>query len=304
VEPLLLIGGVSYDWVRFPVNHRFGPVSDVENHRDQVSPKAGFVWTPLANTTVRGAYARVLGGVSFDQSFQLEPSQVAGFNQAFRSIIPESAAGPTTAPRFETWDVSLEQKFGRGTYAGLTGEWLQSDATRVIGVYEFLPPIATASTRELLDYRERSLVFSMYQLLADEWSAGLRYRVSQAELERRFPDIPSEANFVGDFRPRQNLESLLHQLNLFTIYTHPSGFFAQLNALWMAQSNRGYSPDRPGDDFWQFNLFAGYRFPRRRAELRVGLLNLTDQDYRINPLNLTAYLPRDRTLTLSLKFNF
>jgi len=34
------------------------------------------------------------------------------------------------------------------------------------------------------------------------------------------------------------------------------------------------------------------------------LLNITDQDYRLNPLNITPELPRTRTLVASLKFNF
>jgi hypothetical protein len=33
-------------------------------------------------------------------------------------------------------------------------------------------------------------------------------------------------------------------------------------------------------------------------------LNITDQDYRLNPLNLTAELPRDRAFTASLKLSF
>jgi len=85
---------------------------------------------------------------------------------------------------------------------------------------------------------------------------------------------------------------------------HPSGCFARAEALWNVQSNRGYLVDRPGDDFWQFNSYVGYRFLRRRAEIRVGLLNLTDRNYRLNPLNLHAELPRERTLTVSLKFDF
>ena len=311
VHPALLLeAGVSYDRIRFPVNHRFGPVTAQEDERDQVSPKAGLVWTPLANTTVRGAVSRGRGGVSFDQSFQLEPSQVAGFNQAFRSLVPEAAAGAIPAPPFEMAGLSLEQKFGRGTYVGLSGEWLKSDASREIGVYEFkeIAPgilgIAPASTSETLNYRERSLVFSLHQLVGDEWSVVLRYRLSQAELESRFPGIPALAGMVGPFQREQSLASMLRQLNLFAIYSHPSGFFAQLGTLWTAQSNSGYSPARPGDDFWQFNAYAGYRFLDRRAEIRLGLLNFTDQDYRLNPLNLTAYLPRERTFTMSLRFNF
>jgi hypothetical protein len=53
---------------------------------------------------------------------------------------------------------------------------------------------------------------------------------------------------------------------------------------------------------WQFILFAGY--PQRRAEISVGLLNLTGQDYRLNPLSLYGDLTRERTLAANFKFNF
>jgi hypothetical protein len=36
----------------------------------------------------------------------------------------------------------------------------------------------------------------------------------------------------------------------------------------------------------------------------LGVLNLTDQDYHLNPLNLYNELPRSRTLELRLQFNF
>jgi outer membrane receptor protein involved in Fe transport len=94
---------------------------------------------------------------------------------------------------------------------------------------------------------------------------------------------------------------LLHNVNLFAIYNHPSGFFGEGQALWAAQDN--YS-SAPGDDFWQLNLFAGYRFPRRQAQITFGLLNVASQDYRLNPLNIYTELPRHRTFVASLKFNF
>jgi outer membrane receptor protein involved in Fe transport len=100
------------------------------------------------------------------------------------------------------------------------------------------------------------------------------------------------------------VKAILHQVNLFALAYHPSGLFGQAETIWSQQSNQGYNPDIPGDDFWQINLFVGYRFPRRQAEVRVGVLNITDRDYRLNPLNLTPDLPRDRTLLVSLRFHF
>jgi hypothetical protein len=104
--------------------------------------------------------------------------------------------------------------------------------------------------------------------------------------------------------PDTRNRALLHQLSLSAIFNHPSGFFSEAEALWWAQDNHGYSPALPGDDFWQFNLFAGYRFPRRRAEVSIGLANLTGEGYRLNPLSLYGELPRGRTFVANLKFNF
>jgi hypothetical protein len=59
-----------------------------------------------------------------------------------------------------------------------------------------------------------------------------------------------------------------------------------------------------GDDFWQVNVQAGWRGWRRRLEIRVGLLNVTDQDYRLNPIHLTAELPRERTVMVACRLQF
>jgi hypothetical protein len=52
------------------------------------------------------------------------------------------------------------------------------------------------------------------------------------------------------------------------------------------------------------NAFAGYRFMQNRAEVSVGVLNITDTDYRLNSLNPILDLPRDRTLAVRCRFSF
>jgi outer membrane receptor protein involved in Fe transport len=308
-EPLQLIGGVTYDHITYPENFRSAPISGNETTADQVSPKAGFIWTPLDKTTVRFAYTRSLAGASVDQSYQLEPSQVAGFVQSFRSIIPESIAGDNAGAKFETYDLSLEQKFSTGTYLGISGEILNSTVNRVDGVFNYYPnefddPIP-AGLRENLDYQEKSLLVTVNQLLGRDWSLGARYRLTQAVLNDNFPVVPvSPPAITNPLIPRQRTEGVLQQLSLSAIYNHPCGFFAQGEANWYGQNNSGYNPGEPGADFWQFNAFVGYRFLQRRAEVTLGLLNITDQNYSLNPLNLYNELPRSRTLALSLRLNF
>ncbi|HUA69206.1 MAG TPA: hypothetical protein VMA13_11720, partial [Candidatus Saccharimonadales bacterium] len=125
----------------------------------------------------------------------------------------------------------------------------------------------------------------------------------EATLNDNYPDA-QDAFFYSDFQPSQRTKGVLQQVDLTAIYNHPSGFFAEGEALWSGQSNQGYTPDEPGDDFWQFNLYAGYHFLRRKGEISVGLLNVTGQDYNLNPLNIYNELPRSRTLAVSLQFNF
>jgi tetratricopeptide (TPR) repeat protein len=305
-----LIGGVAYDRMTFPENFRVAPVSDQEKTVDQVSPKAGFILKPLQDTTIRFAYTRSLGGASIDQSFQLEPSQVAGFVQSFRSIIPESVVGANVGAKFETFGLSLEQKFSTGTYLGLSGEILNSKVNRTVGAFDYLSDeedFPTASgLRQNLDYREPSVVFTANQLVGKEWSFGGQYRLSQAVLKSDFPalsDVPPSVAF-DNFVARQRVEAILNQVSLFAIFNSPCGFFAEGETEWYSQHNIGYGGTEPGDDFWQVNAFAGYRFPRRQAELTFGVLNLTDQNYRLNPLNLYNELPRERTLLVQFRINF
>lgn len=308
LDRLRLVGGLSYDRLEYPVNFRYAPLAQGEEAKDQLSPKAGLIWTAGKGTTARAAYSRGHAGVAIDQSFQLEPSQVAGFTQTYRSLIPEAVAGANAGAEFETAGFSLEQKLRSQTYIGISGEWLRSELGRQIGLFALdFDPSAKAvplQARQDLDYEERSLTLSVNQLLADRWSVGARYRLSQAELDGRFGQILAPVVAPAGFYATASQEAILHQVNLYAIYNHPAGFFGRFDALWYSQSNRGYSPDIPGDDFWQFNVLAGYRFFRRHAEVAVGVLNLTGQDYRLNPLNLTPRLYRDRTLMVNLRFSF
>ena len=310
-EPLQLIGGVTYDRITYPENFETAPLSQNETMREQLSPKAGVIWTPLENTTARFAYTRSLSGATLDQSYQLEPSQVAGFIQDYRSVIPESIAGPNSGAGIETYDVSLDQKFPTETYFTVSGEILKSTVDRVDGAFDYNPfsftqPFPVPSgLNEVLDYQEKSVQFTANQLLGKEWALGAQYRLSHAVLYDNFVDVPD--SLIGgftDFVPRQQTQGVLQQLDLTAICNLPTGFFTEGEALWFRQDNQGNTPDEPGDDFWQCNLFAGYRSPRRRIEATVGLLNIAGHDYQLNPLNIYNELPRTRTLEVRLQISF
>ena len=83
----------------------------------------------------------------------------------------------------------------------------------------------------------------------------------------------------------------------------PNGIFARWQSDWYHQNNSGYTPALADSNFWQHNFFIGYRLPRSRMEITAGILNIFDQNYRLNPLNLHADLPRGRTFATSLQLN-
>ena len=305
VEQLRLIGGLAYDQETLPRNFRHPPVTSGEDDRSHLGPKAGFIWTPLAQATLRGVYTRSLGGVSLDESYRLEPTQIAGFPQAFRTLIPESTpgVGSVSAPEYETFGLALDLKLGSRTYAGVQVERLTSEVRRRIGtltVQNGNTPATPDSIREHLDFAENSLAVSVNQLLGDEFVAGVRYKLTRAELEDTYPGTP-RAVLTAAY-PSQG--ATLHQATGYLLFNHASGFFARAEVQWYGQQNSGYSGALPGDDVVQENIYIGYRFPRGRGELRLGILNLTGEDYRLNPLSAYEELPRERVFEAQFKFLF
>jgi hypothetical protein len=311
-EPLRLIGGVSYDHVQFPENLELPPISGTITHRDQVSPKAGLLLAPWKGGLVRASYTKSLGGLFFDNSVRLEPTQVGGFNQAFRSLVPESVEGVVPSTEFETAAAGFDQTFAGGTWFGAEAEWLTSHASRALGLvansFPLGEPDSSLSTRQTLAFRERNLSAYIGQLLGNHFAVSARYRLSEATLRTRFPEIPDSTG--GLVSLEQDNRAVLHQLALDATFAHPSGFFSQWESAWYLQSNSGYNSVVganqlvAGSSFWQHHAAIGYRFPRRYAEVRLGLANIFDRDYRLNPLNLHPDLWRGRTLTVSLRLNF
>ncbi len=306
LDSLRLIGGLSYERLVVPENFRFAPLSPSTETRYHLLPKVGAIWTPFKETAVRAAYSESVGGASFDQSFQLEPSQVAGFNQAFRSLIPESVSGANAGATFTSYGLSLEQKFPTRTYVAVVGEILESTVQRQDGAFVVPPTLDTfpSTLSERLDFWEQSISLSLHQLVGRDWALGSGYRLSHAELKDNFPSVSDAAGASTGFSPRRTLSGTLQTLDVHAIYQHPSGIFAQVKGSWTRQVNGASQAALAGDDFWQWDVLAGYRFPRRRAEITVGVLNLTDRDYRLSPLNLRQDTSRGRTFYAQFNFHF
>ena len=327
VAPWLSItAGVTYDWLSYPDNFRSPPINDRQRDLDKASPKVGFILQPARGTVLRGSYAQAISGASFDESVRLEPTQIAGFTQAYRTLISESLIGSVAGSKYDFWGVSLEQKLPTHTFFGVEYDLLQQELEQTVGVFDLLitpgiyPVVALPSSLDLKhDYREDVLTATINQLIGNDWSLGASFRYTRSRLHEEYPGL--EAAVMANSNAGADLvanadsqrESRLQELDIFALYNHPSGFFARADALWFKQANGGYPRDdkltvwdehRPGDDFWQLNLIAGCRFYRNQCEISCGVLNLTGQDYRLNPLNPYLELPRSQTFIVRAKLSF
>jgi len=300
VRGVWLSAGVSYDHLTQPRNFRTAPLTEGTESIDRVLPKLGMTVTPWKGGTLRGAWARSLGGVSFDQSFRLEPVQVAGFSQVYRGLIPEALAGSVAGQEMEMLSVAWDQVFPTRTWLTLSAERLTSEASRDIGGFVYgqggLEDVTTF--RQELEFAENSLALVVGQLVGRDLALTLRYRVAEAELDATHPGLSVGDDFVRDER------SVLQQLTLGARYQHPTGFFSSWESVWTHQSNHRDAAWMAGDDFWRHDVWVGWRFLRRKAEVAVGVLNLTDEDYRLYPLNYFGETYRERTAAVTGRFAF
>jgi outer membrane receptor protein involved in Fe transport len=156
--------------------------------------------------------------------------------------------------------------------------------------------------REDVRYQEHALEISAHQLLGDGFSFGARYRLAYADLRRGFPDYPNRG--FGDLPDSSEWKGWLHTIQLQGIYRHHTGVFTRAEGIFLGQDRKQDGVAMASDDLWQVNLIAGYRFPRNQAEVSVGLLNVFDENYRLDPINAYAELPRSRTFYARLILNF
>lgn len=336
---LSLTAGVTYDRIEYPQNFLSVPLSDRQTTVEKVLPKFGLIAQPWSGATLRAAYTESLGGASFDEGVRLEPSQIAGFPQVQRNLASESLVGSLTGSEFHLTNLSFEQKLPWRTYLGFEASFSEQEVDRTVGAFEGLVDIGVvlailpSAWEERNHYREQSFSVTLDQLVGDRWAFGARYRYTHSELEQtlqgfdraiRSSQDSLQADYLVASSPRR-LEADLQQLSLHALYNHPCGFFARAEANWYRQDNDDFvtkasliGPEagfyktslkttdqgRESEDFWQFNVFAGYRFYRNQCEISCGVLNLTGEDYHLNPLNPYQELVRDRTFMVRCRLNF
>ena len=309
-DSLRLTAGVDYDQLRFPTDIAQAPIIPGEESRERVSPKLGLDWTPMERTRFRVAYTRSVAGLFNDSSTSIEPSEVAGFNQAFRSLTPSLATVPGNV--FETMGVGFDHQFPTRTYINAEAGLRNSEADQIAPAAGDVPDpmlggfpyYVVFSQKQVINLKDKYLALNINQLVGQNLSFGAAYTLDSAAIDYNTQILGLPAGTTGGQLPKTDEAATLHTATLFGNFYLPCGFFSQAQVNWYTQSDAGFSPNEPGDTFWQVNLFAGYRFPKRHMEIQAGVLNLANKSYNLDPLTYYIDPPPARTFYTSFKFNF
>jgi hypothetical protein len=296
IRDLRITGGVSYDDITSPLHYRRPPFEPGETHNNRWSPKAALVYSPDPIFTMRAMYAQSLGGVSYDESVTLEPTQLAGFAQSFRTLISESQVGSVEVPRHDAGGVGFDLKFPTRTYVGIEALDFKSKVDRRVGYFELKSGFgAPSGTDELLRYDEQSARLIVNQTISDQIFAQALYQFTRADLETVYPNVPAPTTLTRSSTSRADL----HRIGGGLLYQRPDGWFARGRITYLRQEAEPMS----SDNATFIDLFVGWRFPNLKGDITLGILNVGNQDYHLYPLTSHEEFPRERAFYARFRVN-
>ena len=298
IDRLTLTAGISYDDISHPYNSDLLPLSHIERSHQSLAPKFGLDFDVSEYVQFRSFYTEYSSGLYFDNSFSIQPNQIAGFNQSYRSLIPESVSGIFPAAEIQAYGGGLDYTSpSKKIFAGIEMVISKSHAARGVGALTNsggLPiPDSTISLDQKTDFRENQLTAYLNHLAGDFWTLGMQYSLVDSRLESRFPLLPDTLAGLESLESIDN--SLLFRSQFSVHFNHPAGWFGRWASGWDRQINSGPTA---GESFWRHDLILGYRFPQRRLEIMAGIENLADETPRFNALNYPRYLSPRRTFTI------
>jgi tetratricopeptide (TPR) repeat protein/opacity protein-like surface antigen len=268
---LTLTLGTSYDDLEInndtsgAVNGIATPASGANLKINKFNPKLGINWELAPDTTLRAAAFRAVKR-NLISNQTIEPTQVAGFNQFY-----DDATG-TVEKRY---GIGLDHDFSTNLSAGV--EYSQRDLE---------VPYRVANYEEV-DWEERFGRAYLYWTPHDRLAASAEYQYER---------FSRDSEFTGETlatRIRTN------KLPLSINYFHPKGYIAGLTTTYIDQegdfaSGPGVAPgaatQSEGDNFWIVDTALGYRLPKRRGLVSVGVSNLFDESF--NYVDTDAFNPR------------
>jgi tetratricopeptide (TPR) repeat protein len=209
--------------------------------RDQTSPKFGLTWEAMDNLVLRASYIEGLSKPNYMMQ-TVEPTQVSGFNQLFH-----------------VGQGSEIEQFGFGFDAQLTH-------SLSIGA----------------DFSRKDILVHWLHVGGDDFFDDIVHEVSHIYLH--WPTSDRFAMRVGFEKDHftGTLSPQLVKTKRFPIgfnYYWPFGLFFKSEAIYINQeiTQNGTEDDR--EEFWNFDIVTGYRFPKRFGKVEIIVKNLFDETF-------------------------
>jgi len=238
--------------------------------KNQFNPKFGLTWRVQPDTTLRAATFRTVAR-SLSSSQTVEPTQVAGFNQFYDD--PEGS----DATRY---GLAIDQSFTADLAAGAEYSWRDLD-------------VKIVNDESTFDWDEQFARAYLYWTPHPQLSASAEYQ---------YEKFDRDTAFTGELLATK---LRTHKFPLGINYFHPNGFIGKLSATYIDQkgdfstSGPGFIGDVPteekSDDFWLVDASVGYRLPKRRGIVSIGVANLFDEQFNFvdtDPFNPRVYPER------------
>ena len=219
---------------------------------NQINPKFGITWEPVAGTTLRAAAFRSLKRTLIANQ-TLEPTQVAGFNQFFDDI------NGTKAWRY---GAAIDQKFTNALFGG-----------------------AEISRRDL-QVPVFNIVDETISIARVEWQENLA-RAYLFWTPRSWLALRGEYQF--EHTSRDEVDPLVKKMDTHRV---PLGFSVFLPSGWSAAATATYHNQDgvfqrlttgelvpAHDNFWLVDAGISYRLPKRYGFITVGASNLFDEEF-------------------------
>ena len=262
----------------------FGASADFFTGQDieinQVNPKFGVIWTPTSVTTLRATAFRTLKRTLLTNQ-TIEPTQVAGLNQFF-----DDAEG-TDAWRY---GAAIDHKLFSQLYMGLEYSRRDLDSPSILA----FPGLTTTITEDFDEQLGRAYV---YWVPHSRWAFSGEY---QYEVFDRDISILGLGNFT---------ELNIHRFSLGGRFSHPSGFRANMKAIFIDQDGQFGDIDGnliPGDDqFWTVDASIGYRLPKRSGLIALIGKNIFKKKFNFqdtDPANPSIFPDRSVFFQVNLFF--
>ncbi|WPJ95595.1 TonB-dependent receptor [Coraliomargarita algicola] len=307
---LTVVAGLKYDSILYPDGLQSLPRTVQSQSESQLSPQLGFIWQVSPDWLLRGAYARSMSGYRIEDRIRLEPSNIAGLTTAYTSIAPSQVTSGWAGGTIDTLTLALNGELAHDTFLSLDLSYGQFEAQRTLGRFTETTlasfanspgDLTIAEMDQRLDYDEMSFTARVDHLLSSRTSVGVSFSWQFAQIDEQLRNdfgLDQTSAYLDD------TSATLYTGSLYARYQHTNGWFGGADLQYWVQQSHSIAPEIADTYAPNVNFSFGYRLQQQRGEITFSILNLTDEEYELNPVNNYNEPPHERTFVIQTRFSF